>query len=107
MRLTTNAGRDDDRFEARVSVPTGAYDWQRPSIHVVNYDRTFGGFLNAEEARSLIDALTAQLSALDAADEEWKRRRAMAEAANDGFLDNADPDMDAAGADDYLADVAP
>jgi hypothetical protein len=27
------------------------------------------------------------------------------EAANDGFLDNADPDMDLPGADDYLADV--
>lgn len=26
-------------------------------------------------------------------------------AANDGFLDNADPDMDAAGADDYLAET--
>lgn len=27
------------------------------------------------------------------------------EATNDGFLDNADPDMDAPGADDYLADM--
>ena len=29
------------------------------------------------------------------------------EAASDGFIDNYDPEMDAPGADDYLADVTP
>ena len=44
-------------------------------------------------------------------DVEWvcapllSRDEQMAEAANDGFLDNYDPAIDAPGADDYLADA--
>lgn len=57
----------------------------------------------AEDSALALEAVAAHAQAL--ADEVRAVQQAMEQAASDGALDNADAELDAAGADDYLTEV--
>lgn len=88
-----------------VAEPDEVADQIWVDVDYANGFRTQSSF-SPDEARRVAQLLLTAAAAVDQHNTERTRRLAMQEAASDGFLDNADPDMDAAGADDYLADVA-
>lgn len=63
-------------------------------------DRDFQVWIERVDETGRVGVLIEDGQVVDAA-----RERAMREAAEDGFIDNYDPDLDAPGADDYLDEV--
>lgn len=99
--------------KADVFVGNHAYDDQGPIFYISQTGFHVAFYVepgsNSETFRAVADKIERQgaqfVAAARAEADRLERLQAMQDAANDGFIDNYDPDTDAAGADDYLSDV--